>query len=133
MEKYSSRIKEKITDVDKHIAQLEKIIPKTVNEYISNYVVSAACERLAEKIMEDIIKISTVILKEKGINERSDSFQKLNDLGLLTARTTNNLQNFKGLRNLMIHNYDEFDENIFYESLKEIIRDAKSFKKEIIN
>ncbi|MCF7866503.1 DUF86 domain-containing protein [Candidatus Woesearchaeota archaeon] len=132
MEKYSMRINNKIKDLNKHIFQLEKVLPNNSDSYKSNYVVSAACERLAEIIIEEIIKISNIILKEKGILERGKSFEILKDLNILSETTYNKMQSFKGMRNLMIHQYDDFDEELFYESLKEIIIDAKKFQEEIV-
>lgn len=131
MEKYSTRVNDKIKSLKIWIDQLEKIIPSNFEKYKSDFIISSACERLSEKIIEDILKTCNIILKEKGINNREKPFEILNDLEILSLSLTKNLEQIKGMRNLMIHNYDSFDEEIFYNSLKNLIIDSKNFIKEI--
>lgn len=131
MEKFSLRINEKIKTLSKWIKQLEKIIPDNFQKYSSDYVISAASERLAEKIIEEMIIISNIILKEKGIIKREKSFESLNDLDIINKNLSERLEKMKGMRNLMIHSYDSFDEEVFYESLNELLIDSKKFIKEI--
>lgn len=131
MEKYSTRVNDKIKSLKIWIDQLEKIIPSNFEKYKSDFIISSACERLSEKIIEDILKTCNIILKEKGINNREKPFEILNDLEILSSSLTKNLEQIKGMRNLMIHNYDSFDEEIFYNSLKNLIIDSKNFIKEI--
>jgi uncharacterized protein YutE (UPF0331/DUF86 family) len=133
MEKFSLRINEKIKTLSKWINQLEKIIPDNFQKYSSDYVISAASERLAEKIIEEMIIISNIILKEKGITKREKSFESLNDLDIISKNLSKKLEKVKGMRNLMIHSYDSFDEEVFYESLNELLIDSKKFIKEIKN
>lgn len=131
MEKYYTRVNDKIESLKISINQLEKIIPSNFEKYKSDFIISSACERLSEKIIEDILKTCNIILKEKGINNREKPFEILNDLEILSTGLTKNLEQIKGMRNLMIHNYDSFDEEIFYNSLKNLIIDSKNFIKEI--
>jgi uncharacterized protein YutE (UPF0331/DUF86 family) len=131
MEKFSLRVNEKVKTLSKWINQLEKIIPNSFQKYSSDYIISAASERLAEKIIEEMIIISNIILKEKGITKREKCFEILNDLDIISKKLSEKLEKIKGMRNLMIHSYDSFDEEVFYESLNELLIDSKKFIKEI--
>ncbi|MFP4567558.1 MAG: type VII toxin-antitoxin system HepT family RNase toxin [Candidatus Woesearchaeota archaeon] len=131
MEKYSSRIQDKIHDLKLILNQLETTLPKTIKEYESNFVIMAACERFAEKIIEDIINTSNIILKEKGITRREKCFEILTDLKIITNDLAKKLEQMKGMRNLMVRSYDSFDNEVFFESLKELILDTKQYIKQI--
>jgi uncharacterized protein YutE (UPF0331/DUF86 family) len=131
MEKFSLRVNEKVKTLSKWINQLEKIIPNSFQKYSSDYIISAASERLAEKIIEEMIIISNIILKEKGITKREKCFEILNDLDIISKKLSEKLEKIKGMRNLMNHSYDSFDEEVFYESLNELLIDSKKFIKEI--
>jgi uncharacterized protein YutE (UPF0331/DUF86 family) len=132
-EKYSLRINEKIHNLKLILNQLEKTLPKTINEYESDFVIIAACERFAEKIIEEIITTSNIILKEQGITQREKCFEILTDLQIIPLVLGKKLEQIKGMRNLMVHSYDYFDNEIFFESLKELILDTNQFIKEINN
>ena len=128
---YITRINDKLEQLNLWKNQLNSILPNSADSYKSDFVISAACERLTERIIEEMIIISNIILKEKGIIDRTKSFEKLNDLGILSESLFKKLEEIKGMRNLMIHNYDDFDQEIFYNSLFELIDDSNQYKKEI--
>lgn len=127
MEKYSIRVKEKIENLHIWIEQLQQILPPSLTEYSQNFVVNAACERIVEKIIEENIIMTHLILKEKGIIKREKCFDSLFDLGIIPKKLALKLENSKGMRNLMIHQYDNFDEQIFYESIYQLIKDTRNF------
>ena len=131
MEKYSSRINEKILNLNIIIKQLETTLPSTIKEYESNFIIMAACERFAEKAIEEIITTSNIILKDKGITQREKCFELLNDLEIIPKSLAKKLEQMKGMRNLMVHSYDSFDTEVFFESLKELITDTKEYIKAI--
>jgi len=127
MENYYLRINDKLEELQNWIEEFEDISSKD----FENNVILAACERYCERIIETMIKISQIILKSKGIQDREKSFQKLYELKIVSKELALNLEEIKGMRNLMIHQYEEFDQNIFQESLNELITDAKKFILEI--
>lgn len=131
MVKSSLKLIDTITRLSRWIFDLENIIPSTFELYISNNIISAACERYFERIIEDLIMISNVILKDEGIVERSKCFELLFELGILNELLAKKLKKIKGMRNLMIHKYDSFDENLFYDNLRKLIIDSKKFISEI--
>ena len=131
MAEHSSRLNEKVRHLSKWVSELEEIIPSSFNKYKTDNLVSAACERYCERIIEDLIIISNIILKEKGVVERERCFDLLHDLDVLNKDLAAKLENIKGMRNLMIHQYDTFDEELFFDSLKELIKDSKHFMESV--
>ena len=74
MARYSSRLNKKVRNLSKCVSELEEIIPSNFNKYKTDNLVSAACERYCERIIEDLIIISNIILKEEGVVERERLF-----------------------------------------------------------
>ncbi len=44
----NERIKDKIDEIEKYIAELEEIVPKHLEDYKKDFKTKAACERYAE-------------------------------------------------------------------------------------
>lgn len=65
------------------------------------------------------------------LSSRTKCFTLLSDLGIISLRLANKLENIKGMKDLMIHQYDDFDQNLFIEKIKDIIVDTKLFIKQI--
>lgn len=131
MVKSSTRILDKINVLDKWIDELSEIIPKDYLEYEKNNVLLAATERYIERIVEEMILISNIILKEKGIVDRKKCFSKLEEIDVISKDLSIKLEQIKGMRNIMIHRYEDFDPEIFLLSIKNILKDSKEFKKSI--
>ena len=62
-----SRINDKIKETQKYLQELYEIIPNTFEEYKQNFQAKAACERYFEKIIEAVIDISFLVIKEKSL------------------------------------------------------------------
>lgn len=65
------------------------------------------------------------------LSSRTKCFTLLSDLGIISLRLANKLENIKGMKDLMIHQYDDFDQKLFIEKIKDIIVDTKLFIKQI--
>ncbi|MFW6014514.1 MAG: type VII toxin-antitoxin system HepT family RNase toxin [Candidatus Nanoarchaeia archaeon] len=116
-----------IKRLEKWLNEFVEVIPDEFEKYQDNNIVIAACERYSERLIEEMILISNVILKQKGIVQREKCFTILSDLGVLQEKLSLKLESIKGMRNIMVHQYDNFDERVFYESLKELIKDTEKF------
>ena len=60
------RIKDKIKEIEGYLSELSEIMPGNFEEYkeIKN---KAACERYFEKIIEAVIDLSFLIIKDKNL------------------------------------------------------------------
>jgi len=114
---------------------MELIIPKSFEEYVNNYVVKAACERYAEIIIEAIIDLVYLIIKEKKLpipKNDLNAFDILLKNKIISKNLAERLQDAKRMRNILAHEYGKIDDEIVFEAItKELNKDASEFIKEI--
>ena len=60
-----TRINDKIEDIEKYMLELSGIVLATYNEYINKIEKKAACERYFEKIVEAVVDLAFLLIKEK--------------------------------------------------------------------
>ena len=125
------RIKDKIQEIKEYLEELESILPNDSNEYSKDYKTKAACERYFEKIIEAVVDLSFLIIKEKGLKIPEDdkkSFEILCKEKIISEKLANNLKDAKGMRNIIAHDYGSVDDEIVFKSITtELIKDSKEF------
>ena len=119
------RIYEKIKEVHIFLEELEEIIPSTFDEYYNDLKSKAACERYFEKIIEAVVDLSFMIIKDKGLRipeDEKQSFDILEKSGLISKVLSDRLQKAKGMRNILVHEYGSIDDSIVFEAIHEKLR-----------
>ena len=129
------RIKDKIQEIEEYLEELESILPSDFKEYSEDFKAKAACERYFEKIIEAVVDLSFLIIKEKGLKTPEDdkkSFEVLTKEKIITEIIGNKLKDAKGMRNIIAHDYGSVDDEIVFESItSELIKDVNEFLKEV--
>lgn len=76
-ERYSmkKRIKDKIKEIEKYLGELDEIKPRNLKEYIKDIKTKAASERYFEKIIEAIIDLAFLVIKENGLETPEEDIQ----------------------------------------------------------
>jgi len=127
----SKRIKEKTKELKKYVSELELIMPDNFNVYLNDFKTKAACERYFEKIVESIIDLAFLVIKEKGFTSPEDDSGAIDILkkeNIIDNELAKKLKDAKGMRNIIIHQYGSVDDEIVYSSItEEIISDAQDF------
>ena len=119
------RIYEKIKEVHIFLEELEEIIPSTFDEYYNDLKSKAACERYFEKIIEAVVDLSFMIIKDKGLRipeDEKQSFDILEKSGLISKVLSDRLQKAKGMRNILVHEYGSIEDSIVFEAIHEKLR-----------
>ncbi|MBU4308475.1 MAG: DUF86 domain-containing protein, partial [Nanoarchaeota archaeon] len=95
----------------------------------------AACERYFEKIIEAVIDLTFLIIKEKNLEQPEEDKQSFDILAknkILDSNLSIRLQNAKGMRNIIAHEYGRIDNELVFHSLvEELIPDVQEFLKRI--
>src|SRR3989338_1862861 len=109
MKMSEENIKEdKIEQIESFIQELEEIIPGSYEEYMSNYISRAACERYFEKIIEAVVDLAFIVIREKELNvpkDENSSFFVLSDKKIISEDLAKELKEAKGMRNIIAHEY----------------------------
>lgn len=126
-------IQRKLDQITDYLEDLEKLAQKSHQEFLGS-VVHLAAERLIELIVGNAIDINFHIIKEFDLPapiKYRDSFVTLGKHKILPFEFSRKIAGSAGLRNLLIHEYEEVDLNKLYNGLKSGIEDYKHYVKEI--
>lgn len=124
------RTKDKMKEIEDYLSELSEIMPKSFEEYkkIRN---KAACERYFEKIIEAVVDLSFLLIKDKHLKipeEDKEAFDIISKEGIISNKLAERLKDAKGMRNLIAHEYGTVDDKIVFHSItKELKRDVKEF------
>jgi len=127
------RILSKIDELDSYLVELEDVMPKNYEEYVDSIEKRRACERLLHISIECVIDICSLIVKGLRLGLPSgeeDLFEKLEKRNIITKKMKGKLKTMRGFRNILVHRYGEVDDELVFDSLKNI-GDFRQFRKEV--
>lgn len=130
-----NRINDKINEVHAHLDELSKITPREFDEYKSNNLVKAACERYFEKIVEAVTDIAFITIVKRKLRVPEDDIDAFNILlenKIIDGGLYKKLKQAKGMRNILAHQYVVVNDEIVFESIREELnKDVREFTKKI--
>lgn len=130
----NGRINDKIDEIEAYISKLSEIMPNNIEEY-KELKTKAACERYFEMIVEAIVDLAFLIIKERGLkipNEDKEAFDILAKEKIITESLATRLKEAKGMRNILAHEYGIVDDELVFTSItEEIIEDTNNLLKQI--
>ena len=129
------RITDKISEIEEYLKQLEEILPKDFNEYCNNFKIRLMGERSFEKIVEAVVDLAFLIMKQKKLKtleSEREIFSVLAKADIISKELAQKLSDAKGMRNILAHEYGQVDnELVFYSLTEELIPDIKEFIKQV--
>lgn len=129
------RINDKIKEIENYLSELIEITPENFQEYMHDFKTKAACERYFEKIIETVIDLAFLIIKDKRFElpeEDKETFDILAKEKIISKKLAEKLKDAKGMRNIIAHKYGKIDDEIVFESItEELEKDVKEFIKKI--
>ena len=113
-------------------------MPESFHEYKTDLKTKATCERYFEKIIEAVIDLAFLIIKDKGYNipeEDKEAFDILANEKIISQELSIRLKEAKGMRNIIAHEYGKIDDELIFHSITEEIQSdvnklIKSLKKQ---
>ena len=129
------RINDKIEEINVLVGELKQIKPKSFDEYKRDIKSKAACERYFEKIVEAVVDLAFIIIRERRYeipDEDKKCFDILSNNKVIALELAARLKDAKGMRNILAHEYGKVDDELVYSSIaEEIIADSEEFIKQI--
>jgi len=97
----------------------------------------AACERYLERLISRAIDINQHIIAEKGsvalsVKKYHDTFLVLAELGVYPKDFAEKIAPSAGLRNALVHDYNNIDKEMLQKSIKEAIWEYNEYSKYIL-
>jgi len=131
LDKY--RILSKLDELNMYLNELKSVMPRSYEEYVKSIEKKRACERLLHILIECVIDVCTVLVKDLRLGlpaEEQDLFEKLREKGIISKQMKGKLKVMRGFRNILVHRYGAVDDKLVFENLKKAT-DFKGFRKEI--
>ena len=125
------RVEDKILIVEKFLDELEEVVPDSFELYMNHLEKRLSSQKAFENIIESVNDLAILIIKEKGLGlpvEDRRAFEILVSDRFMSEDLAFKLRKAKGMRNFLVHRYDNINDEIVYEAIVgEIVRDAKEF------
>ncbi|MBU0615049.1 MAG: DUF86 domain-containing protein [Nanoarchaeota archaeon] len=127
----NERIKDKISEIEEYLSELESIKPNSFEEYKNDIKEKAACERYFEKIIEAAIDLGYMVIRSSPYpvpKDDGDLFNTLRENNIIGSTLCIKLKEAKGMRNFISHQYGRIDDELVFESImNEMPEDIKAF------
>lgn len=132
------KIERKCSAILDYIGELESILPESIASYTGDIRTKNAAERLAQKIIESSMDIVAILCQRYGcpsssLNDYYLMITELTKKHILTERIAHMLVEFRGFRNVLVHQYEKINDETAFERIREMIEKYKSFVEEVIN
>jgi uncharacterized protein YutE (UPF0331/DUF86 family) len=128
------RILAKLDEMGQYLGELERIIPKSFEEYRGSVETKRAAERLLQITIEAVMDTCALLVKELklGLPSAEEEFlEKLKGI-VLEPATVENLKKMKSFRNLLVHGYAKIEDEKIFEILQERLEDFEDFKTQVL-
>jgi len=128
----------KVKLIHEELSHLEELSNFSVEEIAADYKKTAIVERLLEKIITRAIDINQHIIAEMGkgterVRGYEDTFLALSQLGVYPQEFAQQIAPSAGLRNRLVHEYNELEQGIIYRSINETLEQYTKYCQYILD
>lgn len=131
-------VKRKIAFMETELLALAKYKEMTFEETTKSFETQAIVERLLERIITRSIDINRHIIAEVGahlepVTKYRETFLRLVDLSIYSKEFAEKIAPSAGLRNALVHDYNNIDKNILKKSIQDAIKEFNEYGKYILD
>lgn len=127
-------IRRKLSRLNMYLEKLKPISQKSLKDYISDFYLKSSAERLIQLIVEcatDINNHVVVETKNRPPEDYSISFIKAAEVALISTELAQRLKASGGMRNILVHEYMDIDDELVFKTIPIAIRDYQQYIKEV--
>ncbi len=125
-----NRINDKIEEIQQYLEKLDDVNPRDFERYSGNFKIRLMCERCLEIIIESLVDLAFLVIKEKSLPAPEDdkqAFDILKDAGIISEILAAKLKDAKGMRNILAHEYGKINDEIIFNAIEDMGNDTKEF------
>lgn len=127
-------IRRKLSRLNMYLEKLKPIREKSLEEYKSDFYLKSSTERLIQLIVEcatDINNHVVVETKNRPPEDYSISFIRAAEIGLISRELAEKLKGSAGMRNILVHEYMDIDDERVYGAISLALKDYKEYIKQV--
>lgn len=120
----------KLVLITEDLRRLEALARKSREEYLASEIDEDLAERYLERMIGRMIDVNYHLVTESGEappRDYHESFAALSRVGALPGEFARRLAPCAGLRNRIVHAYDDLDPSRVYDSLRDALADVPAY------
>lgn len=124
-----------IRHLQQYTAYLQEIVVQDQGEFLGDPRSIGSARYYLQVSIETCINIANHIIatdRLRGPKDYKDSFQVLNEAGILPDDFTRTMRELAGLRNLLVYLYWDVDDQMVYEGIRSELGDFETFVEFIV-
>lgn len=113
-------VNKKLSVIVEALKVLEPIKGMSLDDYRKDIYKRKAAERLLQELIEAAIDTNAHIITASGHaapNDYYESFTRLGELGVIDMQLAKKLAPSAGLRNRLVHEYDDINDSVVYDAI----------------
>jgi len=117
-----------------YLDKLEPLAKTQFNDYLSDFYKKSSAERLIQLIVECASDINNHAVIESGQRPPEDytsSFIRAAEIGAISRSLADRIKGSAGMRNIIVHEYMDIDDEKVFKTLPIAIIDYKEYIKEV--
>lgn len=122
----SDRYKDKLELIEKRLREIEEWTDISSEKFIHDEKTKLATYKAFQELAESCMDIVAMACKDLKILPKDD-YINIQKLSLKLNINTQALQEINGLRNRLIHRYNQTDDTIAFESIQELVPAINTF------
>lgn len=127
-------VRRKLARLNMYLEKLKPISQKRLEEYKSDFYLKSSTERLIQLIVEcasDINNHVVIETKNRPPEDYSISFIKAAEAGLISQDLAERIKVSAGMRNILVHEYMDIDDEKVYNAIPLAIKEYKEYIKQV--
>jgi uncharacterized protein YutE (UPF0331/DUF86 family) len=124
----------KLSRLKMYLDELKPISEKPFKEYLANPLLKASAERFIQLIVECASDVNNHTVVESGKRPPEDytsSFIKAAECGLIDRELAERIKGSAGMRNVLVHEYMDIDDEKVYKTIPVALKDYKEYIKQV--
>ena len=129
------KVESLIRHLEEYTAYLAEISRGDKENYLNDPMLTGSARYYLQVSIETCINLANHIISTERMRaprDYKDSFQVLNEAGILSESITNKMKELSGLRNLLVHLYWDVDDQIIYEGIRAELGDFDEFVQHVL-
>lgn len=130
-------VQRKVSLILRDLEELTRFEHLKVSEISNDFISQAIIERLLERVIGRAIDINLHIIAEQGghlaeVTRYRDTFMRLVDLGVYALGYAEELAKCVGLRNAIVHEYNNIDPQLLQKSIGQAVKEFNEYTQFIV-
>jgi len=128
-------IMRKLAELEDYTKQIQEYSNITVKEYSKDWKIQRIVERTLQMMIELCVDIANHIIADKKYRvptNYSDTFQVLEEEGLISKKQFKTIKKMTQFRNIIVHHYDKIDETIVVNILRRNLKDFFEYRDSVL-